>query len=92
MKKFIVLLLLLLVVCSCDETNTIIGLSKGDKRVTITEHYIYVEKCTGINGFDVPFWKYERIISKDSINQEIDLRHIIYENKEERKDNRSSTH
>ena len=75
--------------CSCDETNTIIGLSKGDKRVTITEHYIYVEECTGINGFDMPFWKYERIISKDSINQEIDL---IYENKEERKDNRSSTH
>ena len=68
MRKIITLLLLLLVVCSCNETNTIIGLKEGDKRVTITEHYIYIEECTGRNGFGMALWKYERIISKDSIN------------------------
>ena len=69
MKKItIVLLLFLLAFSSCNETNNIIGLKKGDKRVTITEHYIYVEECTGRNGFDMAFWKYEKIISKDSIN------------------------
>ncbi len=69
MKKItIALLLLLLAFSSCNETNTIIGLKEGDKRVTITEHYIYVEECTFVNMLNQGIWKYEKIISKDSIN------------------------
>lgn len=71
MKKIIVLLLFLFVISSCDETTTIIGLKPGDKRITITEHYIYIEKCASIGGLNNAFWKYEKIISKDSINQKI---------------------
>lgn len=71
MKKIIVLLLFLFVISSCDERTTIIGLKPGDKRITITEHYIYIEKCDFIGGLNNAFWKYEKIISKDSINQKI---------------------
>lgn len=73
MRKIITLLFFLLVLSSCDETSTIIGLKKGDKRITITEHYIYIEKCAGFNGINYPFWEYERIISRDSIKQSIPL-------------------
>lgn len=73
MRKIIALLLFLLAFGSCNETNTIIGLKKGDKRITITEHYIYIEKCAGFNGLNYPSWEYERIISRDSIKQSIPL-------------------
>lgn len=69
MKKIIILLLFISAFSSCNETNTIIGLKTGDKRITITEHYIYVERCTNIGGLNNTFWEYEKIICKDSIKQ-----------------------
>lgn len=76
MKRFIICLLLLLVLSSCDRTNQIIELKKGDKRVTITQHYIYIEECTGFNGLDWAFWEYEQIIRRDSTQQDSIVLHL----------------
>ena len=74
MKKIIVLLLFLLVFSSCyNDLNDATGLKKGDRRYTETEYCIVVEKCDGFNALNYAFWKFERIIPKDSINQEIPL-------------------
>lgn len=67
MKKLLLLLLSLLVLNSCNETNTVIGLKEGDVRITVTEHYIYVEKCTFVNMLNQGVWEYEKVINRDSI-------------------------
>lgn len=72
MKKLLLLLLSSLILSSCSESNAIIGLKKGDKRVTITQHYIYIEECVGVTNLNHnATWKYERIINRDSIGQRI---------------------
>ena len=67
MKKLLLLLLSLVVLSSCDKTNTIIRLKEGDTRITVTEHYIYVEKCTFVNMLNQGIWEYEKVINRDSI-------------------------
>lgn len=67
MKKVLMLLMFVFLLSGCDDTNKLIGLKEGDIRTTETEHYIYVEKCSGFNGWNQPFWEYVKIISKDSI-------------------------
>ena len=61
------LLMLVFLLSGCDDKNELIGLKEGDIRTTETEHYIYVEKCGGFNGLDIPSWEYVKIINKDSI-------------------------
>ena len=61
------LLMLVFLLSGCDDKNELIGLKEGDIRTTETEHYIYVERCAGFNGLDIPFWEYVKIINKDSI-------------------------
>lgn len=68
MKKIILFSFLILTLTSCHEEYNIIGLKKGDKRTIETEHYIYIERCTGRAGIGASTWKYEKIISKDSIS------------------------
>ena len=71
MKKiigFLCLFLMLLVSCDNNDINSIIGLKEGDLRITVTENYIYIEKCSGFNFVDDAFWKYEKILNKDSTN------------------------
>ena len=67
LMPFILMSMFLLI--GCDNKYEIIGLKEGDIRTTETEHYIYVEKCSGMNGFNEPFWEYVKIINKDSINK-----------------------
>ena len=72
MKKIILLLLFLLSFSSCvNDLNIATGLKTGDKRYTETDYCIIVEKCIGFNGLGDATWKYEKIIPKDSIKQEI---------------------
>lgn len=61
------LLMFVFLLSGCDDKYKIIGLKEGDIRTTETEHYIYVEKCSGFNRLDEPFWEYVKIVSKDSI-------------------------
>ena len=71
MKKiigFLCLFLMLLVSCDNNDINSIIGLKEGDLRITVTENYIYVEKCSGFNFIGDVFWQYEKILNKDSTN------------------------
>jgi len=67
MKNVLMLLMFVFLLSGCDDKYEIIGLKEGDIRTTETEHYIYVEKCGGFNGFGEPFWEYVKIVSKDSI-------------------------
>jgi len=74
MKKFILLLFFILAFSSCNnDLNTAIGLKVGDRRYTETDYCIVVEKCTGFNGLHDAYWKYEKIIPKDSVKQKIPL-------------------
>lgn len=66
MKKVLMLLMFAFLLFGCNDKNKLIGLKEGDIRITETEHYIYVEKCGGFNGWNEPFWEYVKIINKDS--------------------------
>ena len=65
MKKLILFIfsLFLLLSCGGNEIATV-KLSQGDKRVTYTKDYIVIEECTGLNGFNEPFWEQMEILNK----------------------------
>ena len=69
MKKLLFILMVMFLLSGCDNKNKIIGLKEGDIRTTETEHYIYIEKCSGFNKFNGAFWEYVKIINKDSIDK-----------------------
>ena len=71
MKKFIVILDDVLIICSCENgKNYRLPISKGDLRYTVTSEQIIVEECYGCNGFGIPLWKLVRIEYKNDENKE----------------------
>lgn len=66
MKKLLFILMAMFLLTGCNDKYKLIGLKEGDIRITETEHYVYVEKCAGFNGWGAPFWEYVKIINKDS--------------------------
>ena len=70
-KKFILILVAVLIICSCENgKNYILPISKGDLRYTVTSEQIIVEECYGCNGFGIPLWKLVRIEYKNDENKE----------------------
>ena len=57
MKKLILFIFSLFLLLSCGDEIATVKLSQGDKRVTYTKDYIVIEECTGLNGFNEPFWE-----------------------------------
>ena len=64
MKKLILFIFSLFLLLSCGDKIATVKLSQGDKRVTYTKNYIVIEECTGLNGFNVPFWEQREILNK----------------------------
>ena len=66
MKKFILILVAVLIICSCKSgKNYRLPISEGDLRYTVTSEYIIVEECYACNGFGIPHWKLVRIEYKN---------------------------
>ena len=62
MKKFILILVAVLIICSCENgKNYRLPISEGDLRYTVTSEHIIVEECYGFNGFGIHLWKLVRI-------------------------------
>lgn len=65
MKKIFYLCFSILVIsCSGGGRNVNYEVKDGDLKLTITKDYIIIDSCTGTNGFDEPFWKFSRTISR----------------------------
>ena len=64
MKKLILFIFSLFLLLSCGDEIATVKLSQGDKRVTYTKDYIVIEECTGLNGFNEPFWEQMEILNK----------------------------
>ena len=64
MKKLILFIFSLFLLLSCGNEIATVKLSQGDKRVTYTKDYIVIEECTGLNGFNEPFWEQREILNK----------------------------
>lgn len=79
MKKLILLLALAFVMCGCvKQVGSIkvgrrmpVPIEKGATRLTITSDYIIVETCCGLNGFEMPYWKCDKIMNNDSTRQKL---------------------
>lgn len=81
MKKLILLFALAFVMCGCVNSvgestlgkRMAVPIEEGATRLTITSDYIIVETCDGFNGFEIPFWKCDKILSmsNDSIQEEL---------------------
>lgn len=71
MKK-IALILFVLMVSSCDGgVSKRIPVDEGAMRITITDEHAIHEKCTGVNGFGIPFWTLEFIESRDEYERKL---------------------
>lgn len=71
MKKF-VLILFVLIISSCSGgISKRIPLKEGDTRITITDEHVIHEKCSGCNGFGTPLWHFEYIESRDEYERKL---------------------
>ena len=71
MKKF-VLILFVLIISSCSNgVSRRIPLKEGDTRITIADEHVIHEKCSGFNGFGMPFWDLEYIESRDEYERKL---------------------
>ena len=68
MKKLILFIFSLFLLLSCGNEVATVKLSQGDKRITYTKDYIVIEECTGLNGFNMPFWEQREILNKSQKN------------------------
>lgn len=76
MKKGLILTLLALVMGACSQyTSTGPKLPNkvetGDKRLTITKDFIYVETCLSHTSAGSPIWKLEQSIPNDTTQMKI---------------------
>ncbi len=65
MKKFILFIFSLFLLLSCGNEIGTVKISPGDKRATYTKDYIVIEECTGLNGFNMPFWEQREILNRN---------------------------
>lgn len=71
MKKF-VLILLVLIVSSCTrEVYHKIPLKEGDTRITITDKHVIHEKCLKFNSHGNPLWGLEYIESRGEYERKL---------------------
>ena len=66
MKKFILLLTSVLILCSCTGgKNVRIPIHKGDLRYTITNEHVIVENCVNVDGFGVTHWDLVKVVYRE---------------------------
>lgn len=74
MKKFILLLVAALMLCSCyGGKNCRVPIKEGDMRYTVTTEQIIVETCSFINGFGNPNWELVRVVYRKDDNTPIEF-------------------
>ena len=74
MKKFIVLIIAALMLCSCIGGQSYrIPIKKGDVRYTVTDKQVVVEACTFVDEFGTPKWNLVRIEYRDDSDTPIEF-------------------
>lgn len=74
MKKFILLLVAALMLCSCIGGQSCrVPVKEGDVRYTVTDEQVIVETCYTIDGFGTPHWKLVRIEYREDSNTPIEF-------------------
>ena len=71
MRKFILILFVLIISSCTNGVSKKIPLKTGDTRITITDEHVIREKCSGFNGLGVPFWHLEYIESRDEYERKL---------------------
>ena len=65
MKKIILLILTIILITCCDNSQINgIQLNKGDTKTYETKEYLIIYEIDGFDGFGQPFWKFKEIINK----------------------------
>ena len=72
MKKFVLILFVLIVSSCTNGVSRRIPLKDGDIRITITDEHVIHEKCVGFDGlFGNPHWELEYIESRGEYERKL---------------------
>ena len=77
MKKFILILLVLIISSCTNGVSSRIPLKEGDIRITISDEHVIHEKCLGFSNFGTPLWELEYIESRGEHEQKLKTKSII---------------
>ena len=66
MKKIFYLCfsIFLLIGCAQKGRDVFYNINKSDIKLTITENYIIIDTCAGLNGLDQIIWNFDKTISR----------------------------
>ena len=71
MKKFVLLLLVLIISSCTNGVSSRIPIKDGDTRVTITDVHVIHERCLGCTKFGNPLWELEYIESRGEYERKL---------------------